>query len=377
MDARKLRRIKNNIRTCLTGQYVEGEIELDMLSKEALKRISHTKIRKIIKEKQFPPLSAEEKAEVDQIYKGYPFFTYDYHRVFKGLTGKFYPDYMPEDLYYCYIEDSFSDKEASRYIDNKCYYPRIFPTLKQPEPVIFRMGGVWLDTEYRPLSSKEVLNTLAQCKGDLIMKIAENSERSGGVFLLKEKERMDAFRKNIKKIPRGLDVIVQKVIRQHMDYAVLNPGSVNAYRVITYLNDKTNEVEILKLNIRIGIDDTISNTGGRGGVLAGVDPDGRLTPFTYGLDGTQYTKHPVYDYNFGDITVPYADRIIEYVKKGHPMVSRFKIISWDIGIDEAGDPVLMEVNLTMSGIFYNQLVDGPLFGGKTTTKEILKKVFKK
>ena len=131
MDARKLRRIKNNIRTCLTGQYVEGEIELDMLSKEALKRISHTKIRKIIKEKQFPPLSAEEKAEVDQIYKGYPFFTYDYHRVFKGLTGKFYPDYMPEDLYYCYIEDSFSDKEASRYIDNKCYYPRIFPNLKQ------------------------------------------------------------------------------------------------------------------------------------------------------------------------------------------------------------------------------------------------------
>ena len=59
------------------------------------------------------------------------------------------------------------------------------------------------------------------------------------------------------------------------------------------------------------------------------------------------------------------------------MVSRFKIISWDIGIDEEGDPVLMEVNLTMSGIFYNQLVDGPLFGGKTTTKEILKKVFKK
>ena len=375
MDNRKLRRMKNSIYACLTGRFVEGEMELDMLSKEALKRISHTRMRKILKEKKFPPLSAEEKAEVDRVYKGYPFFTYDYHRVLKGLSGRFCPDYMPEDLYYCYIEDFFSDKEASRYIDNKCYYPRIFPMLKQPESVVFRIGGIWLDTGYRPLSPREVLNALSQCEGDLIMKIAENSEKSFGVFLLQENERMETFRKNIKQIPKDLDVIVQKAIRQHEAYAALNPESVNAYRVISYLNDETNEVEILKLSIRIGIDDNISNTGGRGGVLAGVAQDGRLTPFTYGLDAAKYTKHPVYGYSFGDITLPFADRVVEYVKKGHPMVSRFKLISWDIGIDEAGNPVLMEINLTMSGMFSNQLLDGPLFGDKT--EHILKKVFKR
>ena len=375
MDERKMRRLKNSIYAYITGRFIEGQMELDMLSKGALKKILHVRIAKLIKENDLPPLSAEEKAEIDKVYKGYPLSSYEYHRVYKGLSGKFYPEYMPEDLYYCYIEDYFSDKEASRYIDNKCYYPKMFAGMKQPETIVFRMGGVWLDADYNIISPHEVLMALSRSNGDLIMKIAENSERSYGVFLMKENEVINSFRKNIKKIPKSEDVIVQRVIKQHPDYAKLNPGSVNAYRVISFLNSDTNAVEILKLSIRIGIDEHISNTGGRGGVLAGVNENGELTPCAYGLDCKCYYKHPVYGYKFGDITVPFVDRVIEYVKKGHPMVSRFKIISWDLGVDEEGDPVLMETNLTMSGILYNQLVDGPLFGDHT--KQILKKVFKK
>ena len=371
MDERKMRRLKNSIYAYITGRFIEGQMELDMLSKGALKKILHVRIAKLIKENDLPPLSAEEKAEIDKVYKGYPLSSYEYHRVYKGLSGKFYPEYMPEDLYYCYIEDYFSDKEASRYIDNKCYYPKMFAGMKQPETIVFRMGGVWLDADYNIISPHEVLMALSRSNGDLIMKIAENSERSYGVFLMKENEVINSFRKNIKKIPKSEDVIVQRVIKQHPDYAKLNPGSVNAYRVISFLNSDTNAVEILKLSIRIGIDEHISNTGGRGGVLAGVNENGELTPCAYGLDCKCYYKHPVYGYKFGDITVPFVDRVIEYVKKGHPMVSRFKIISWDLGVDEEGDPVLMETNLTMSGILYNQLVDGPLFGNHT--KQILKK----
>ena len=375
MDERKLRRLKNSIYAYMTGRFIEGQMELDMLSKEALKRILHTRIAKLIKENDLPPLSAEEKAEIDKVYKGYPLSTYEYHRVYKGLSGKFYPEYMPDDLYYCYVEDYFSDKEASRYIDNKCYYPRIFVGMKQPETIVLRMGGVWLDADYNILSPHDVLMALSHNKGDLIMKIAENSERSCGVFLMKKDEVVATFKEKIKKIPHNQDIIVQRVIKQHKDYAVLNPSSVNAYRVISYLNSDTGEVEILKLNIRIGIDEHISNTGGSGGVLAGVNENGKLTPYAYGLDCKRYYKHPVYGYKFSDINVPFVDRVIEYVKKGHPMVSRFKLISWDLGIDELGEPVLMETNLTMSGIMYNQLVDGPLFGNHT--KQILKTVFKK
>lgn len=375
MDKRKMQRSKNSIYAFIMGRFIEGQMEWDMLSKKSLKRILHTRIAKIIRDNNIPPLSDEEKAEIDKIYKGYPFSTYDYHRAYKGLSGRFYPEYMPDDLYYCYVEDYFSDKEASRYIDNKCHYPRMFAGMKQPEPIVFRMGGVWLDADHNIISHKEVLTALSNSNGDLIMKIAENSERSYGVFLMKKNEVTDTFREKIRSIPRNEDVIVQRAIRQHEAYAALNPDSVNAYRVISYLNSDTNEVEILKLSIRIGIDEHISNTGGRGGVLAGVNENGKLTPRAYGLDCKPYYKHPVHGYNFSDITLPFVDRVIEYVKKGHPMVSRFKLISWDLGIDETGEPVLMETNLTMSGILYNQLVDGPLFGNNT--KQILKKVFKK
>ena len=90
---------------------------------------------------------------------------------------------MPDDLYYCYVEDYFSDKEASRYIDNKCYYPRMLAGMKQPKTIVFRMGGLWLDAGYNIISPHEVLTALSRSKGDLIMKIAENSERCCGVFL--------------------------------------------------------------------------------------------------------------------------------------------------------------------------------------------------
>lgn len=375
MDKRKIQRFKNSIYAYITGKFIEGQMEWDMLSKKSLKRIFDTRIAKIIKENDIPPLSSEEKAEIDKIYKGYPLSSYDYHRVYKGLSGRFYPEYMPDDLYYCYVEDFFSDKEASRYIDNKCYYPRIFTGMKQPQTIVMRMGKVWLDKDYNIISPKEVLMALSRSNGDLIMKIAENSERSCGVFLMKKDEIIDTFREKINNIPLDEDVIVQRVIKQHKDYTALNPDSVNAYRVLSYLNSDTNEVEILKLSIRIGIDNHISNTGGRGGVLAGVSDEGKLTPYAYGLDCKSYYEHPIYGYKFGDITVPFVDRVIEYVKKGHPMVSRFKLISWDLGIDEMGEPVLMETNLTMSGIFSNQLLDGPLFGNQT--KQILEKVFKK
>lgn len=52
-----------------------------------------------------------------------------------------------------------------------------------------------------------------------------------------------------------------------------------------------------------------------------------------------------------------------------------KMISWDLAINESGDPVLIEANFSYGQLDFHQMCNGPLFG--ETTEEVLNKVFPK
>lgn len=51
----------------------------------------------------------------------------------------------------------------------------------------------------------------------------------------------------------------------------------------------------------------------------------------------------------------------------------FRLISWDIAIDENDSPVLIEANLFVGELEFHQLNNGPIFGEET--EDILKEVF--
>ena len=53
----------------------------------------------------------------------------------------------------------------------------------------------------------------------------------------------------------------------------------------------------------------------------------------------------------------------------------FRLVSWDISVDEAGDPVLIETNLNYGELEFHQLCNGPVFG--EDTRQILDEVFQK
>jgi hypothetical protein len=55
-------------------------------------------------------------------------------------------------------------------------------------------------------------------------------------------------------------------------------------------------------------------------------------------------------------------------------MGHFRMISWDVAIDEQGEAVLIEANLTLGGISDVQMCSGPLFG--RDTKKILDEVFR-
>ena len=184
-----------------------------------------------------------------------------------------------------------------------------------------------------------------------------------------QEDRLKTFCRLIKTIP--CDVVVQKALEQHEAYSALHPESVNTLRIMSLL--EPDGVHILATCLRIGVGTSRMDNSSSGGFFVGVHDDGRLGGLSIFDSGEKIEKHPDLGYVISEQKIPYVDRAHAYVKKAHPCISRFRLVAWDIALDQEGEPNLIEVNLTLGAIDDVQACTGPLFG--TQTKKILKEVF--
>ena len=108
-----------------------------------------------------------------------------------------------------------------------------------------------------------------------------------------------------------------------------------------------------------------------GGLIVGVDKNTGLT-LSWGSD----KKNNKSSVTFGGVQLsngyrlPSWEKVLDTVKRAHHNIPYIKLASWDIAIDEIGDPTLIEVNF--AGDWHlHQLTTGPVLG--ELTKEILDK----
>lgn len=55
-----MNRIQNELYSLVTGKYIEGKTELDLLSRSAIQHIFAKHAKKVIKDNGYPPLSVQE-----------------------------------------------------------------------------------------------------------------------------------------------------------------------------------------------------------------------------------------------------------------------------------------------------------------------------
>ena len=92
----------------------------------------------------YSQLSSEQKKEVLRYFERFGVrINPEYVAFYISTTGVFCPEYIPDDLYYCKIDPYFNNWGLAEFIDNKCYYSSIFPTVKQPNMLAYRMNGIW------------------------------------------------------------------------------------------------------------------------------------------------------------------------------------------------------------------------------------------
>ncbi len=317
-------------------------------------------------------LTNEQKKIVKEFYSDYCKVSTDFHCFYTEKTGVFSEKYIPDDVYFNRVNTYFNDKNLAKVIDNKCYYSLFFPELRQPDKLAERKGGCWF-VEKQMVTLEQTVDVL--CKEPAIfIKAATSSCGGRGINYVDKKECQD-YRKCIKEGIEHVkgDIIVQKPIIQHSDFGKLNESSVNTLRILSIL--RNGEVKIYSSIVRIGVAGSKVDNACSGGMSVGITEEGKLKEYAYYSDGDKIARHPSSGFVFKDYQLPSFDKAMEMVKKAHFCLPHFKMISWDIAIDEDGEPVLIEVNLTYGEISFHQFNNGPLFG--EDTREILDEVFGK
>ncbi len=222
------------------------------------------------------------------------------------------------------------------------------------------------DIQDTQATSRDTLQFLAaaldKARPDLVV-FTGDQFKGYGVSFLGRGETGTGLEALIRQIP--CDLVIQRPVRQHPALSRLHPESVNTLRIVSLLTGE--RVKIYAVCLKIGVGKERVDNGCHGGIYCGVRPDGRLRPLGITDSGRTIRRHPQLGYRFEEQRVPCLKNALELVRRAHPFLGHFRLISWDVAIDENGE------DLSLGGITDVQLCSGPLFG--RDTKMVLDVVF--
>lgn len=234
-----------------------------------------------------------------------------------------------------------------------------------------RVNGIWLDDNYHSVNADLIDTTLNNMDCGVFIKEAQTTSGGAGVYYIKKEE---LTREKIIQIANAIptDIVIQKEMKQHPDMARLNDSSVNSLRIYSVLG-LDGITTVYSSVVRMGVGGAKVDNYSAGGVGCGIKEDGTLRDYGYNKKGERLEYHPTSNVKFENYKIPSYSKAVDLVKKAHPMVAHFRSVAWDIAIDEAGNPILIEANLCRGGTDTLQVNNGPLYG--KDTKKILDEVF--
>lgn len=263
----------------------------------------------------------------------------------------------------------FNDFSLTHAWSDKNMYEKLIPGIFLPKTIIKNMNDMFYN-----------------CNNTYINKIEAAKEINGKTFIIKPSldtgggksvEKISCFSLNdalalFDKYKK--DFIIQEVVIQHSTLASFNPSSINTIRMLTY-RDLTNKIHYLTAALRIGRNGEIVDNKCAGGIFRGLTKEGKLSKTAYSLPKCLIMEQSDVGTKFEGSILPYYKELSEYAISLHQQMPYFRIVAWDLSIEEAGKPIVIEWNLECPDSALLQIPNGPLLG--TFTEEILTEVFKK
>lgn len=275
--------------------------------------------------------------------------------------------YIPDEFWYVYVDPFYTDINKATVLDDKNFYDLYFHDVHQPKTIVRKIHDCYLDTNYN-LVSEDSVYELCKKETEVIIKPAVNSCGGAGIKFWKNIETREDLFEALKED----NIIVQEVVKQHKTMAHLHEGSLNTIRIMVLIHN--NEVVPLSTVVRMGVHNAKVDNASSGGIVCGVDCNGRLKNCAYNTKAIRFGKHPQ-GAIFEEHVIPNYSQCIALVKRLAPRFAyTSRLQSWDIAIDEHGEPTLIEANLTFGQIDFQQMCNGPIFGDRT--EEMLSYIIK-
>ncbi|MBN4085111.1 hypothetical protein JYT89_02080, partial [Flavobacteriaceae bacterium AH-315-B10] len=327
-------------------------------------------IKSIIKKHNPKELSLIQKKTIKTYFKerGYKNIKTYWHQFYIANNGYFSEKYISEDIFHPIISNAVNQKKQWPTLLDKNLLETLFFGSKQPESIIKNINGFYYINSNQ-VNKFEAIDECSKYTDKFVIKPSIESGGGREIISFSIENGITTFKgMHIEDLLNMYkkDFIIQKVVSQHPKLKKLNSSSLNTLRIMTYLKEK--EVHILSAIIRIGKSGMFTDNSSLGGIVCGINKDGNLKEYGYFSSGKRI-KTTESNVNLIDCFIPSYSKALEMVKDMHFKIPYFRIVSWDIGIDDENDPVLIEYNTYRQGIGIHQLTNGPLFG--KFTEELL------
>ncbi len=336
-------------------------------SNQSRKKIYHDKIDKMVQNFKAKQLSKKQISEIKKYYASYGFNNVktSWHQICTHMNGNFHKEYIPEDLFYNVIEPSLNMYQMQPALTDKNLLDRFFNGIKHPEIIAKNLNGAYYDGINEKLF--DVYQVIERCRQHSKIIVKPSIESCGGknvrVINLEKRDSRYYDKEFLELLESyGENFTIQSFVKQHKAMNLLNPTSLNTIRVISLLIN--NEVKILKTISRIGsINGEVDNIS-QGGVACSIENNGQLSErgHLYNGDSVLETETKV---KLKGFKIPGYEKLTETIASLHSQIPHFKIISWDLALDNNGDFVLIEYNVRSQEILGVQFFNGPLFGEYT------------
>ena len=289
---------------------------------------------------------------------------WDEYEVYKSING-FDARFLSHEIYLPLVARKLNNYHYTKFFEDKGLLGRLGSCgLDFPYCCVRCIDGEYYDNSMSQLSDRQALD-ICLSEDVLIWKPSRNS--SGGKNIEKVELLTLTTEEKRREVTRLLrshcrDFVIQRCLRQHSSMSAFCKSSINTVRVTTlYLNGKPSCQNII---LRVGHEGTLVDNWGSGGLMCRVMPDGSLSD--RGFTSDLQTHPSINGVTLKGKRLDFMPSLIEKLLQAHKEASSLcKLIGWDICIDEAGKPVVIELNSSQPGIFGEQMCGGPIFGERT------------